>query len=231
MKKHTSRAGVAMMASGILLILLALMYLAGNLWEEYTAGSASQRALQQMRENRVAQQIAPSPETEAAAPLPPEAQSGAEASVAWAEPTEAPPLYVQNPDMEMPEVEVDGQMYIGVVSIPKLGLELPVISQWSYPRLKLSPCRYTGSVYQDNMIILGHNYERHFRRFTEVETGDEVLFTDMDGNVFRYVVTLKEQLRGNDTVRMMEGEWDLTLFTCARGGKKRITLRCDRVEE
>lgn len=228
MKKHTSRTGIAMMAAGILLILLALVYLAGNLWEEHTAGSASQRALEQMRETRAAAQTS-TPET-TVAPVP-DAQDDAPQAEATVAPTAEPPLYVQYPEMEMPEVEIDGQMYIGVVSIPKLGLELPVISQWSYPRLKLAPCRYSGSVYQDNMIILGHNYERHFRRFTEVETGDDVLFTDMDGNVFRYVVTLKEQLRGNDTARMLDGEWDLTLFTCARGGKKRITLRCDRVEE
>lgn len=228
MKKHGSRTGSIMMAAGILLILLALCYLAGNLWEEYTAGSTSQRALEQMRVTRVAAQ-ASAPEA-TAAPVPVTAGDAPQTDIP-AEPTAVPPLYVQYPDMEMPEVEIDGQKYIGTVTIPKLGLELPVISQWSYPRLKLAPCRYSGSVYQDDMIILGHNYERHFRRFTDVETGDEVLFTDMDGNVFRYVVTLKEQLRGNDTERMLEGEWDLTLFTCARGGKKRITLRCDRVEE
>lgn len=203
MTRHKSRTGFALMAAGVLLILVAIGYVAANVWEEWSAGNASASALDQMESSR----------------------SAAETQV------EEQPLYVQHPDMEMPEVMIDGQAYIGSVSIPKLELELPVISQWTYPRLKLAPCRYSGSVYTDDMIILGHNYERHFRRFTEVETGDEVTFTDMDGNVFRYVVTLKEQIRGNDTERMMAGNWDLTLFTCAKGGKMRITLRCDRVEE
>lgn len=191
------------MTAGVLLILVAIGYVAANVWEEWSAANASASALDQMANSR---------------------------SVLTA-PVEEQPLYVQHPDMEMPEVMIDGQAYIGSVSIPKLELELPVISQWTYPRLKLAPCRYSGSVYTDDMIILGHNYERHFRRFTEVETGDEVTFTDMDGNVFHYVVTLKEQIRGNDAERMMAGNWDLTLFTCARGGKMRITLRCDRVDE
>lgn len=203
MTRHKSRTGFALMAAGVLLILVAIGYVAANVWEEWSAGNASASALDQMESSR----------------------SAAETQV------EEQPLYVQHPDMEMPEVMIDGQAYIGSVSIPKLELELPVISQWTYPRLKLAPCRYSGSVYTDDMIILGHNYERHFRRFTEVETGDEVTFTDMDGNVFHYVVTLKEQIRGNDTERMMAGNWDLTLFTCAKGGKMRITLRCDRVEE
>lgn len=203
MTRHKSRTGVALMTAGVLLILVAIGYVAVNVWEEWSAANASASALDQMESSR----------------------SAAETTV------ENQPLYVQHPDMEMPEVMIDGQAYIGSVSIPKLELELPVISQWTYPRLKLAPCRYSGSVYTDDMIILGHNYERHFRRFTEVETGDEVMFTDMDGNIFHYVVTLKEQIRGNDTERMMAGDWDLTLFTCARGGKMRITLRCDRVEE
>lgn len=207
MMKHKSRTGAALMTAGVLLILIAIGYVAGNLYEEYSAGASSARALNQLVDSRSTK-----------VPLEPDA-------------TPEPPLYVQNPDMEMPEVKIDGQAYIGAVSIPKIEVELPVISQWTYPRLKIAPCRYSGSVYKDDLIILGHNYESHFRRFTDVETGDEVIFTDMDGNVFRYEVILKEQIHEGDTERMLEGEWDLTLFTCARGGEKRITLRCRRTEE
>lgn len=207
MIKHKSRTGAALMTAGVLLILIAIGYVAGNLYEEYRAGALSARALDQLADNRSTK-----------APLEMDA-------------TPEPPLYVQNPDMEMPEVKIDGQAYIGEVSIPKIDVKLPVISQWTYPRLKIAPCRYSGSVYKDDLIILGHNYESHFRRFTDVETGDEVIFMDMDGNVFRYEVSLKEQIHEGDTERMLEGEWDLTLFTCARGGEKRITLRCRRVEE
>ena len=41
------------------------------------------------------------------------------------EPGEVPD-YVLFPDMEMPTIEVDGHDYIGTLSIPELGLELPV---------------------------------------------------------------------------------------------------------
>lgn len=207
MKKHKSPIGTALMTAGVLLVLAAVGYLALNLYDENRAGSNAARVISQMAANTAAQETTP-----AAAATP------------------EPPLYVQNPDMEMPEEMIDGQAYIGVLSIPGLELELPVISQWSYPRLKLAPCRYSGSIYKDDMIICGHNYENHFRRFTEVETGDTVIFTDMDGNVFRYEVALKEQIAGDDTERMLAGEWDLTLFTCAKGGEKRVTLRCMRTE-
>ena len=47
----------------------------------------------------------------------------------------------------MPETELDGEQYIGVLELPTLSLTLPVQSQWSYPALKVSPCRYAGSAY------------------------------------------------------------------------------------
>lgn len=49
------------------------------------------------------------------------------------------PDYVLNPKMEMPVKVIDGQEYIAVLKIPAFGLELPVLSQWSYPNLKSPP--------------------------------------------------------------------------------------------
>ena len=50
------------------------------------------------------------------------------------------PLYEQYPEMEMPTVKLDGRNYLGVLKIPALGLELPVMTDWSYPKLKIAPC-------------------------------------------------------------------------------------------
>ena len=58
----------------------------------------------------------------------------------------------------MPTQEVDGQSYIGVLELQPLGLSLPIISQWSYPGLRIAPCRYTGSAYQNDLVIAAHNY-------------------------------------------------------------------------
>ena len=136
------------------------------------------------------------------------------------------PPFVRYPDMEMPTRTVDGQTYIGVVEVPSLELSLPVISEWSYPRLKKSPCRYVGSVYSKDMVICGHNYDRHFGRLKDLTAGDEVRFTDLDGNVFLYSVCGMEQLAKNAVDDMLAGEWDLTLFTCTKGGRTRVTVRC-----
>lgn len=141
---------------------------------------------------------------------------------------EAPsrPLYELYPNMEMPVLLADGKSYIGVLDIPALGLSLPVISQWSYPDLKLAPCRYTGSAYSGNLILAGHNYPSHFGGLKNLRSGDTVCFTDADGNQFFYQVAELEVLDGTAVEEMTAGDWQLTLFTCTYGGQSQVAVRC-----
>ncbi|MGI6072381.1 MAG: sortase [Lachnospiraceae bacterium] len=141
------------------------------------------------------------------------------------------PDYILNPDMEMPVKTVDGQDYIGLLTIPDLGMELPVISKWSYPRLKIAPCRYQGSAYKNDLIIAAHNYNSHFSRLKSLYIGAAVTFTDMDGNVFNYEVVELDTLGSTDIEEMANGDWDLTLFTCTPGSRSRTTVRCELVEK
>lgn len=138
------------------------------------------------------------------------------------------PDYISDPTMEMPTVEVDGNFYIGILEIHALELSLPVISEWNDTRLKQAPCRYKGSVYLDNLIIAGHNYKKHFGGQKNLQIGDTITFTDMDEHCFSYTVTALEELDGTAIEAMESGDWDLTLFTCTIGGKKRVTVRCKK---
>ncbi len=138
------------------------------------------------------------------------------------------PDYISDPTMEMPTVEVDGNFYIGILEIHALELSLPVISEWNDIRLKQAPCRYKGSVYLDNLIIAGHNYKKHFGGLKNLQIGDTITFTDMDEHCFSYTVTALEELDGTAIEAMESGDWDLTLFTCTIGGKKRVTVRCKK---
>lgn len=140
------------------------------------------------------------------------------------------PDYILNPKMELPVQTVDNTEYIGILSLPSLGRDLPVISKWDYRSLDISPCRYTGSVYMDNMIICAHNFNRHFGAIKDLAYGDPVTFTDLDGNVFTYEVVEVETLRPTAVAEMVSGDWDLTLFTCTKGGATRVTVRCDKTE-
>lgn len=132
---------------------------------------------------------------------------------------------------EMPVVDVDGHSFIGTVEIPSLGLLLPVQSEWDKKAARYAVCRYMGSVYDRNLIIAGHNYEEHFGRLNELNSGDEVIVTDMNGRSFYFVVSNIETLGAYDSEEMEAGEWDLTLFTCTIGGANRVTVRCEATGE
>lgn len=133
-------------------------------------------------------------------------------------------------DPDMTEVEIDGYAYVGYISVPSLALDLPVMSQWDYTRLKISPCRYAGSTKTDDLVIAAHNYTRHFGPIKNLSAGDTVIFTDMDGIVSEYAVETVEVLAPTDIEEMTAGDYDLTLFTCTYGGKSRVTVRCSYVK-
>ena len=139
--------------------------------------------------------------------------------------TEAPTESQPDTDREMPVRTIDGRDYIGVLSIPSLELELPVLSQWDYPGLKVAPCRYSGSLYQDNLIICAHNYASHFGKIKNLRVGDTAIFTDMDENVVSFQLAAQETIQPEDLEAMEAGDWDLTLFTCTVGGQSRVTVR------
>ena len=133
--------------------------------------------------------------------------------------------------MEMPTIEINGYLYVGTLAVPSLELDLPVLDRWDDSRLKISPCRYKGSVYQDDMIIAAHNYRSHFGRLKDLKIGDEVSFTDVDGNEFHYVISEMQLLDKTAIEEMESGGWDLTLFTCTVGGASRVTIRCMRIKD
>lgn len=131
---------------------------------------------------------------------------------------------------EMTVTEIDGYGYIGYLSIPALNVELPVMSEWDYERLKIAPCRFTGSVKKDDLTIAAHNYASHFGNLKNLVVGDTVTFTDMNGTEYNYQVVQIEELAPTAVERVTSGVSDLILFTCTYGGQSRVTVYCDRVK-
>lgn len=145
-------------------------------------------------------------------------------------PTPAPTgkLYERVPGIEMPGEKVNGHEYIGTLSIPSLGLKVPVQRNWSYENLSVSPCRYSGSAYADNLAIIAHTY--HFGKLSSLALDATVTFTDMENNVFRYVVREKNTISPNDANEIAHSGYDLTLVTCTLSGTKRVAVYCERVK-
>lgn len=131
---------------------------------------------------------------------------------------------------EMSTVKVDGYDCIGILSIPVIDLELPVLTDWSYVKLKNAPCHYYGTYYEKDFVIAAHNYKSLFGRLSELQTGDIVFFTDVKGVTYYYEVVLLETLPKEATKEMITGGFDLSLYTCTPGGASRVTVRCNAVK-
>lgn len=131
-------------------------------------------------------------------------------------------------DLIMTEVIVDGNAYIGYLSIPSLNLELPVLADWDYSLLQVAPCRYSGSVRGNDLVLMAHNYASHFGTISDLCQGDILYFVDMEGRAVEYQVVGHDVLDPSAVEEMTAGDFDLTLFTCTYGGTKRITVYCDR---
>ncbi len=132
---------------------------------------------------------------------------------------------------DSPLITVEGETYCGKISIEKLGVTLPVYAEWSYAKLKTAPCRYIGGTETRDMIIAAHNYKSHFGNLKKLKYGDKILFIDSKGIEHKYSVKEIITLDGTSVSHMKSGEWDFTLFTCTKGGKQRVTVRCDYVEK
>lgn len=129
---------------------------------------------------------------------------------------------------EMTEVTIDGYGYVGYLSLPTLEQNLPVMSTWDNVRLQIAPCRYHGSINGNNLVLMAHNYATHFGRIGDLNTGDPVIFTDMDGISTHYQVVSRDVLAPEAVEEMISGDYALTLFTCTYGGENRVTIYCDR---
>ena len=145
-----------------------------------------------------------------------------------------------DPNTPMPVEVIDGYEYIGVLEIPSEGLSLPVMKEWDYTRLKISPCRFTGSYYSDDLVICAHNYMRHLGSLLQIGIGEDIYLTSVDGLTIHYIVTNRETVEPTAVEQMIENssnsetsllDWDLTLFTCNLGGQTRCAVRCSRTAD
>lgn len=132
------------------------------------------------------------------------------------------------PALDMPTVRTGSYDYIGYLDFPGYGLAMPVAAEFSFPAMEISPCRHTGSVYNDNLVVAGHNYKTEFDVLFRLKAGDTVTFTDVDGNVFTYTVREFASVTPDDSDTVMNSGYALTMYTCNWDTTERVTVFCER---
>lgn len=127
----------------------------------------------------------------------------------------------------MPAYSIDGIDYVGLLQVPNLGINRPILSKWNTERGITCPTKYCGSVYTDTLAIGGSNHMGQMDFLSQLDIGYKVIVTDMLGNEFSYEIKRIDRASDVDEALLASDEYSLTLFTYQRSEKKYIIVRCD----
>ena len=122
-----------------------------------------------------------------------------------------------------------------IISIPKIDITYPVLSETSDELLEISVNKYWKPGLKPNEVgnycIVGHNYRngKMFGRLHELVNGDIVELEDLTGRKLKYKVYDKYVVEPTDTSctsQHTNGRRELTLITCTNYGTQRLVVKC-----
>lgn len=105
---------------------------------------------------------------------------------------------------------------VGILSIPKIEAELPIIEGTDPEELSIGVGHYRGTAYplQEDQIVLSGHRDTVFRRTGELEIGDQ-LTLQLEYGDFTYEITETKIVSADDlTIIVPHDEEVLTLTTC-----------------
>ena len=140
------------------------------------------------------------------------------------------------------DVEMNGYKVIGIVKIPKIEIEYPILDIDTYnpeetkEPMKFSIVKYWGGNVNDygNLSIAGHNnYDgTMFGKTKNLEIGDIVELTDLENNTIQYQIYDKFVTDPNDVTILTtndENIREVTLITCTNGNRNRLILKAKEI--
>lgn len=143
---------------------------------------------------------------------------------------------------EIPEIQTskakDGTEYytIGIINIPKLNINYPILSETTESLLKIAPCKFWGPNPNQigNLCIAGHNYRnsKFFSKIPTLEIGDIIEITDLANKTLQYKIYDKYIVEPEDTTctdQRVNGEKQITLITCTNDNKQRWIIKAREI--
>lgn len=128
----------------------------------------------------------------------------------------------------------DGTVYytIGVINIPSINVNYPILSTYTDELLKIAPCRFHGPNPNEvgNLCIAGHNYKnsKFFSKVPNLQLGDKIEITDLSGRMLTYTVYDKFIVNADElecTSQLTNGNKEITLITCTNDNKQRHIIK------
>lgn len=124
---------------------------------------------------------------------------------------------------------------IAKLQIDEIGLNLSVLSEWSYDLLDISVNKFIGPEPNEagNFIIIGHNYlgGAHFGKLHLLDIGDLIDLTDLSGGQITYEIYEILTIKPNETEKLTTKEnRTVTLVTCTPNGELRVVIKSKEVK-
>lgn len=128
----------------------------------------------------------------------------------------------------------DGTVYytIGVINIPSINVNYPILSTYTDELLKIAPCKFHGPNPNEvgNLCIAGHNYKnsKFFSKVPNLQLGDTIEITDLSGRMLTYAVYDKFIVNPDElecTSQLTDGKKEITLITCTNDNKQRHIIK------
>ncbi len=144
-------------------------------------------------------------------------------------------LYSENQNYSSINTYIDNGIeysVIGLIEIPKLNLNYPILSKINDNLLKIAPCKFYGPMPNEygNLCIAGHNYDNYkfFSKLYTLNINDEILIHDMKGNIIKYFVTDNFEVKENEFDKVITSNnsiRQITLVTCNNSNSNRIIIK------
>ena len=127
---------------------------------------------------------------------------------------------------------------IGIISIPKIKLEYPILDKTTKDNMRISITRFSGGDVNKNgnLALAGHNnYDgTMFGKNKQLVIGDKIYLTDLQKNTVEYEIKSIFKTDPND-VSILETQdkekKELTLITCTNPNKERLIIKAEEVKK
>jgi len=132
--------------------------------------------------------------------------------------------------------EIKGNKVVGIIGIPKIDLEYPILEKTTVESLKLSITKFWGNRINEigNVALAGHNNLNGtmFGKVDSLEKGDVIELTDIQIVTLKYEVFDKYVIDPNDInciFPVEENTREVTLITCINGDNNRLIIKAREI--
>ena len=132
-------------------------------------------------------------------------------------------------ESEMPVYQIGDVDFIGLLELKSYQIKLPVANESKTENIFSYPGRLWGNAYQNSLVLEGKNIEGQFEFLSQIDVGEEIVFVDMTGAEFRYVVKRIDRVKKANIENVLDTTYDLTLLTKDSRDNQYIVARCESI--